>query len=111
MILNIISVNLMSSITPEVWWTVAAILTVIGSCVVGYFYKPSEDGPLIMLEVLIICFCTAFWPIVLIATATIGVIALPILFGMYIKKLKIKRDEEKKEKLEMMSDAERILKK
>ena len=103
--------NVISSITPELWWTVAVILTIIGLCVAGYFYKPSEEGPIIAMEVFIICFCTAFWPILLMAAAAIGVIALPILFGMYAKKLKIKRDKEKKEKLKMMSGAERILKK
>jgi hypothetical protein len=112
MVLNVIcNANLVDWITPEIWWSVAIILGIIGLCVVGYFYEPSEDGPIVMLEALGVGICVAFWPIALFAAAVVGIAAAPILLGMYAKRLKSAYDQIKKEELEAMNDAERILKK
>jgi RsiW-degrading membrane proteinase PrsW (M82 family) len=112
MVLNIISsANLGDWITSEVWWTVAIIIGVIGLCVIGYFYKPKEDGPMVVIEAMMLGLCAAFWPIVLIAVVVIGAIALPVLLGMCVKRLKSAYEKEKKERLKMMSDAEKIMRK
>lgn len=111
MVLNIIcDANLMNWITPEIWWGTAIIVGIIGLCILGYFYKPS-DGPLIVLEVLLLAICAAFWPIIIIIALVIGVIALPILLGMHIKKIKSAHDQVKKERFKQMSDAEKIMEK
>ena len=110
MIFNIISTDLMSAIGAELWWTIAVIIAVIGLCIIGYFYK-SDDGPLIILEIFLMGVAAAFWPIVIAMAIIVGVLALPVLLGMYIKKFKSAYDQVKKEELEAMNDAERILKK
>ena len=110
MIFNIISTDLMSAIGAELWWTIAVIIAVISLCIIGYFYKP-EDGPIIIAEIFLMGLAAAFWPIVIAIAIIVGGLALPVLLGMYIKKFKSAYDQVKKEELEAMSDAERILKK
>ena len=110
MVLNVIcNANLVNWITLEIWWSVAIILGIIGLCVVGYFYKPSDDGPLIMLEVFGVGICVASWPIMLFVAVVAGISAIPILLGMYAKRLKSSYDEAKKERFRHMSDAEKIM--
>ena len=102
---------MISSISAEVWWTVAIIVGIIGLCILGYFYKPKEDGPLIIMEVVIVGICAAFWPIILLIAVVIGISMLLVLLGMYIKKLKCIQEQIRREKLENMNNAEKILKK
>ena len=111
MIFNIISTDLMSAIGAELWWTIAVIIAVIGLCIIGYFYKPADDGPLIIMEIFLMGLIAVFWPIIIAMAIIVGGLALPVLLGMYIKKFKSAYDQVKKEELEAMSDAERILKK
>lgn len=112
MVLNVIcDANLMNWITPEIWWGVAIILGIIGLCVVGYFYNPSDEGPLIILAALCVVICAAFWPLMFFLAVVAGIAATPILLGMYAKRLKSSYDEAKKKRFKQMSDAEKIMEK
>ena len=99
-------------ISSTMWIVTAIIIGIIGLIILGYYYdNSSEDAFIMTLKVFMIGALASFWPIVTIITLGIGILSLPVLLGIHAKKLKIKRDEERKKKLEIMSGAERILKK
>ena len=92
------------------WLAGTIFIFLLGSFIIGYFYKPDEHGPLIIAFVSLLVLLALFWPVLLLFVGSLAVIASPVLLGIYARKLKNKQDEERKRQYETLSGSEKILK-
>lgn len=91
------------------WLIVTIVLCAIGLILLGFFYDP-DDGPLIILEVLIVVALAIFWPLVLLFCATALVLASPVLLGKYGRDLLNKRKKKLEEIKNEMNAIDKITK-
>lgn len=93
------------------WLAGTIFIFLLGSFLIGYFYKTDEHGPLIMAYMTLLGLVALFWPIFILLAIGLAVFVSPALLGIYARKLKKKQDEERKRRYEALSDSEKILKK
>jgi hypothetical protein len=110
--MNLLATNTMFGLVPfeGTWLTISIVIAIIGLIILGYFYDFDDDGPLIILEGFIVVTVSIFWGFILVFAVGVAVVALPIYIGFYVRKLKRRRDEKKKEKLEFMDNIEKMKK-
>ena len=109
--MNLLAANTMFGLVPfeGTWLIISIVIAIIGLIILGYFYD-EDTGPLIILEGCIVVTVSIFWGFILVFAVGVAVVAIPIYIGFYVRKLKRKRDEKKKEKLEFMNDIEKMKK-
>ena len=93
------------------WLAGTIFIFLLGSFLIGYFYKTDEHGPLIMAYMTLLGLVALFWPIFILLAIGLAVFVSPALLGIYVRKLKKKQDEERKRQYEALSGSEKILKK
>ena len=109
--MNLLAANTVFGLVPfeGTWLVVTVILCVIGLIVIGYLYD-DDTGPFIILEGCVVIAIAIFWGFLLVFAIGVGIVAIPILIGFYGRKMKIKRAEKKKMKLESMNDIDKMKK-
>ena len=89
------------------WLTISIVIAIIGLIILGYFYD-EDTGPLIILEGCIVVTVSIFWGFILVFAVGVAVVAVPIYIGFYVRKLKRRRDEKKKEKQELLNKIDKF---
>ena len=107
--MNLLATNTMFGLVPfeGTWLTISIVIAIIGLIILGYFYD-EDTGPLIILEGCIVVTVSIFWGFILVFAVGVAVVAVPIYIGFYVRKLKRRRDEKKKEKQELLNKIDKF---